>query len=117
MDTLKREQYYFDLFKPSYNILSVAGSPLGKKQTKETKLKISKAMQQLPSGDQHPMFGKILSEEIREKMRAANLGEKHFYYGKMLTDGHKAKIAASQLNSQKISRNATQRTPWVSKLL
>lgn len=60
-------------------------------------------MQQLPSGDKHPMFGKILSEETRDKIRAANLGEKHFYYGKMLTDEHKAKIAACQLNSQKIS--------------
>lgn len=102
-DTIKREQYYFDLLKPSYNILSVAGSPLGKIQTEATKLKISKAMQQLPNGDKHPMFGKILSEEIREKMRAAKLGTNHFGYGKALSDEHKAKIATSQYNTQKIS--------------
>lgn len=89
--------------KPSYNILSVAGSPLGKIQTEETKLKISKSMQLLPNGDKHPMFGKILSEEIREKMRAAKLGKNHFGYGKALSDEHKAKIATSQYNTQKIS--------------
>ncbi len=64
-------------------------------------------MQNLPAppgvGDKHPMFGKILSEEIIEKMRIAKLGKRHFGYGKALTDEHKAKISASQLNSQKIS--------------
>nr|ATI20402.1 GIY-YIG endonuclease [Juglanconis oblonga] len=85
MDTIKREQYYFYLFKPSfprgetcspseetsssprgtsYSILSIAGSPLGKPD--ETKLKISKAMQELPCGDKHPMFGKILWINKRE---------------------------------------------------
>nr|ATI20243.1 GIY-YIG endonuclease [Juglanconis oblonga] len=106
MDTIKREQYYFYLFKTSfprgetcspseetsssprgtsfprgetcspseetsssprgtsYSILSIAGSPLGKPD--ETKLKISKAMQELPCGDKHPMFGKILWINKRE---------------------------------------------------
>lgn len=61
-DTIEREQFYFDLLKPTYNILSVAGSPLGRIHTEETKLNISKAMQQLPSGENHPFFGRIISE-------------------------------------------------------
>lgn len=102
-DILNREQYYFDLLKPTYNILTVAGSSLGVKRTEETKLKISKALSLLPNGVNHPMFGKVLSEEIRAKMRIAKLGENHFGYGKPLTGAHKAKIAASQQNIQKVS--------------
>jgi len=33
---LKREQYYIDLLKPEYNILSIAGSTLGYKHREET---------------------------------------------------------------------------------
>lgn len=80
-DILNREQYYFDLLKPTYNILTVAGSSLGVKRTEETKLKISKALSFLPNGVNHPMFGKVLSEEIKAKMRIAKLGEKTFWLG------------------------------------
>lgn len=37
---LKREQYYFNLLNPPYNILKIAGSSLGHKLTEETKNKI-----------------------------------------------------------------------------
>lgn len=35
-----REQYYIDLLKPEYNILKVAGSPLGYKHTEESRSKM-----------------------------------------------------------------------------
>jgi hypothetical protein len=38
----KREQYYFDLLEPNYNICTVAGSTLGRLHRAEKK-KISKA--------------------------------------------------------------------------
>jgi len=38
-DLLKREQYFIDLLKPGYNILSSASSSLGLKHTAETKKK------------------------------------------------------------------------------
>ena len=60
-------------------------------------------MKNLPGGDKHPMFGRTLPEEVKEKMKAAKLGKNHFGFGKNLTEEHKAKISASQLNSQKIS--------------
>jgi group I intron endonuclease len=34
-DLIAREQYYIDLYKPEYNILKVAGSSIGFKQTEE----------------------------------------------------------------------------------
>jgi hypothetical protein len=37
---ISREQYYIDLLKPRYNILSTAGSSLGYNHTEGTKLKI-----------------------------------------------------------------------------
>jgi hypothetical protein len=39
--TRGREQYYLDLFKPEYNILSTAGSWLGSKHSDEAKAKMS----------------------------------------------------------------------------
>lgn len=39
-DVLIREQYYLDLLKPEYNILKIAGSPLGYKHTEEDKEKM-----------------------------------------------------------------------------
>lgn len=39
-DVLIREQYYLDLLKPEYNILKVAGSPLGYKHAEEDKEKM-----------------------------------------------------------------------------
>jgi group I intron endonuclease len=42
-DLIKREQYYFDLLEPNYNICTVAGSTLGRLHRAESKEKISKA--------------------------------------------------------------------------
>jgi group I intron endonuclease len=38
-----REQYYMDKLKPEYNILKIAGSRLGTKQSEKTKKLISNA--------------------------------------------------------------------------
>lgn len=40
-DLLEREDYYFKLWKPEYNILKKAGSSLGFKYSEETKAKMS----------------------------------------------------------------------------
>lgn len=89
-----------------YNILKTAGSTLGRKHLEETKLKISQAMLELPNGDKHPMYGRILADEIRKKMSESKLGSKHFGYGKALSEEHRAKILASVvqgLNTPKVS--------------
>jgi len=40
-NVLSLEQHYIDSLKPEYNILQVAGSPLGHKHTEETLEKMS----------------------------------------------------------------------------
>lgn len=52
---LAREQHYLDLFKPEYNVATLAGNTLGYKHTPESLEK---------------MRGHITSEEVTEKKRA-----------------------------------------------
>ena len=51
-DVLKREQYYLDLYKPQYNIATIAGSTLGYKHSQESLEK---------------MRNIVLSDEVRER--------------------------------------------------
>ena len=46
---------------------------IGRKQTTETREKISEAMK----GDQHPCYGKTLSEETRRKISESRVGDKN----------------------------------------
>ena len=59
-DTIKREQYYLDRLNPEYNVLKIAGSPLGSKHTAETKAKIRTAA-----------LGRVFSAKTLAKMVAA----------------------------------------------
>jgi group I intron endonuclease len=65
-ELFQREQYFFDLLKPEYNILAAAGSLLGFKHSLETRAKLSAGM-----------IGKIFSEETRAKMSEAKKGKVH----------------------------------------
>jgi hypothetical protein len=60
-DTIKREQHYLDLLKPEYNILSIAGSSLGRKHTESTKAKLR-------------AISLNFSEETKKKIGEAQLG-------------------------------------------
>lgn len=42
-EVISREQYYLDLLKPEYNILSTAGSPFGRKHDEEARARMSEA--------------------------------------------------------------------------
>jgi group I intron endonuclease len=53
-DVISREQYYLNLFKPDYNILTTAGSTQGYKHSKETLAKLK---------------GRKHSSETREKLK------------------------------------------------
>lgn len=64
-----REQYYFDLFKPRYNILKIAGSSLGYKHTEQTRDLIRQTMSAL--------VGHIHTKETRTKISEAHLGKNH----------------------------------------
>jgi group I intron endonuclease len=62
--TIDREQYYLDILKPEYNLLSVASSSLGKLHSSETKSKISNTLK-----------GRSLSEETKVKMSITRTGK------------------------------------------
>ncbi|KAF3930964.1 hypothetical protein ABW19_dt0206623 [Dactylella cylindrospora] len=86
---IKREQYYFDIIEPEYNILRIAASTLGFKHSKETLEKMATAK-----------LGKKHSKEILAKMSAAQKavdrsGKNHPMYGKTHTKETLAKIAAT----------------------
>jgi group I intron endonuclease len=84
---IEREQYYFNLFEPQYNILKIAGSRFGLNHSEETRKKISEAL----SGRLRPdatkqkiseaMIGRIICEETRKKISEARKGDKNPMYG------------------------------------
>lgn len=102
--TIEREQYYIDLLKPRYNMLKVAGSPLGYKHTPEAIAKI-----RLSS------IGRKHSEETKAILRAANTG-------RTVSEDIKSKIRSSILKAQfkhsesakfKIGKSSLARLGWV----
>lgn len=78
---LVREQFYLDLLKPEYNILTKAGSSLGFKHSEESKQKMGEADHsgRFRKGHRHP-------EEIRKKISDALLGNK-YSLGRKKPDG------------------------------
>jgi len=84
---IEREQYYFNLLKPKYNLNPIAGSSLGVRHSEETKKKISKASKGKLLGENngmygvrgqnHPFFGKSHSEETWKKLSLVKYGYTH----------------------------------------
>lgn len=91
-DTIEREQFYIDLFKPEYNILKKAGSLLGYKHSVEARKKIINAA-----------LTRKVSEETRVKMRAAHLGKKRTLSAKALDNLKKRVLDLSKKKSFKVS--------------
>jgi len=75
---LEREQFYFDTLSPEYNILKVAGSPLGYRHSEAAKKLIglaSKNREVLESSrdlKREALLGKSFDKERIEKMRLSN---------------------------------------------
>lgn len=75
---LEREQFYFDLLNPEYNILKVAGSPLGYRHSEAAKKLISISSKNRIVSEstrdlkRESLLGKTFDEERIEKMRLSN---------------------------------------------
>lgn len=75
---LQREQFYFDMFSPDYNILKVAGSPLGYRHSEAAKKLISIASKNREVSEsardlrREALLGKKFDKERIEKMRLSN---------------------------------------------
>lgn len=93
IDLVKREQYYFDLLKPEYNILKIAGSPLGFKHSEKT-LEFfrndRKVSEETRTNLSLAATGRILTEGDKTKISIARKGIK-------LSDETRAKISASTI--------------------
>ncbi len=88
--TVTREQYYIDLLKPEYNILTTAGSTFGYKHTKETleKFKSRVLSDEARANLAVSATGRVLSEQAKAKISAARKGIK-------LSDKTRAKLSAA----------------------
>lgn len=75
---IKREQYFFNEFKPEYNILQVAGSSLGFKHSKETLelFKNRKVSEETKINLALAAIGRVLTKEERWKISQARKGIK-----------------------------------------
>jgi group I intron endonuclease len=104
-----REQHFFNLLSPVYNIQKIAGSSLGQKRSEATKALISK----IKSGENHSLFGKfhktetkilisealkgkIHSEETKAKMSIAKIGNKNPNFGKVHSIESKTKMSIAR---------------------
>lgn len=81
-ETLQREQYYMDLLKPIYNILLVAGSPLGRKLPLEVKIQMAKSKLGFTHSEETKALmsklaqNRIFSDITRARLSLARQGKK-----------------------------------------
>lgn len=114
-DLLKREQYYLDVFKPEYNICKKAGSMLGFKFSKESKLKMSKNK----IGHKYNL-GRKKSEETRQKISEKNKGKTPWNKGIFCYIDTRKKISNSlkgYKHTEEAKRNMSKNNPkyWAGK--
>jgi group I intron endonuclease len=104
-----REQYYLDILKPEYNILSTAGTSLGYKHTEEALEKMSAARSaytgyKLSAETRAKLTsaatGRVLSDETRAKISVARKGIK-------LSDETRAKLSAAATAIQGVAVEVT----------
>lgn len=110
---IQREQYYFDLFKPVYNICTTAGSTLGRLHSEEAKERISKSKLNTNTGENNHFYGKIHSEEAKLKMvdtkiasilsRETKAKISKAMTGRKFTEEHRANLSLAKKNSKGIT--------------
>lgn len=91
---ISREQYYIDLFKPTYNINSTAGSRLGSPHSEATKEKMSNLVK-----------GRKLTEQTKKLLSLANKGINNANFGKRHSAETKALISLARLGKSFISES------------
>jgi group I intron endonuclease len=97
--TIAREQYYLDILKPKYNILSVASSSLGKLHSSGTKSKISNTLKGRSLSEETKVkmsitrTGKIFSDETKNKLSELRRGKPSPFEGKTHSDETRKKMS------------------------
>lgn len=101
---IKREQYYFDLLNPIYNILKFANSSMGFTHKEETKLLISKIKKESAVSIANiyrlsaNSKGRKMSAEFKKERSKLTTGELNPNYGK----GNKITAFDTKLNTYKV---------------
>lgn len=90
---IEREQSYFDILNPEYNVLPLAGSSGSYLHSAESKLKMSEARK--------GKLGKPHSEEAKANLSQAGMNNTN-RVGKIHTEEQRGKISASQPTSQRV---------------
>lgn len=85
---IDREGHYFNLLKPEYNLLPIAGSWLGYKHSSESKNKTRASLIGRNKGELNPMFGVV--------------GENHPRFGKTTSEETKLKMSKSSGTAIKV---------------
>ena len=78
---LEKEQFYINLINPDYNLLKIAGSPLGRRHSDEARQKMSITKKGKYIGKDNPFYGKNHSLEVINKLSLINSGENNPMYG------------------------------------
>jgi group I intron endonuclease len=99
-DTDKYEEDYINkyqtLFPNGYNMIE------GGKSRKFTPI-LRQILSEKLRGENHPMFGKHLKEETKQKLREKNIGKNNVNYGKKLTNEEKEHL--SRLAKERFKNN------------
>lgn len=107
-DTNKYEEEYINRYKTlypnGYNMIE------GGKSRKFTPI-LRQILSEKLSGEKHPMYGKHLSEETKQKLREKNIGKNNVNYGKKLTKEEKEHL--SRLAKDRFKNNNNQHTSLV----
>ena len=73
---MNKEQYYIDLFKPEYNILTKAGSSFGSLEETLDKFKLRIVSDETRINLSEAAKGRVLSEQVKAKISASRKGLK-----------------------------------------
>lgn len=112
-DLIKREQYYFDLLEPEYNICTTAGSSLGRLHHEDSKVKIRESKLNTNLGKDNHFWGKTHTEEAKIKMAKSKFSKtlsnkikekiSETMTGRNLTEEHRTNLSLAKKNSKRIS--------------
>jgi len=102
---IEREQYYFNILNPEYNICRIAGNCLGIKRSDETRMRMSQSLSGRKLSEEHKQkLRKSRSEDTKIKMSIAKSGENHPMYHRSHSEETKQKMRDARFAYLHLSR-------------
>ena len=120
---IEREQYYLDTLHPKYNILSIAGSPLGRKASSETIQKLKNRSYDWMKGDKNwnkspekrEFYRKIFNSKKMHSLMTPETFQKisEFHKGKPKSEIQKQRMSTASLGKPKSQKHIEKLKEWV----